>query len=193
MISTSEAGQLRNTTYAILIALAAHQANASAAMASPLTSIWRKNDTPQYRASDPDHPCSASNIELRNSFRGGANGFAFKAGTRTVSIPLGIRVSDWAVNCSRTRAIAWGQDLSKARIGAPPVNKVYVIDLTKRKPINHFTRTRGPYEAAFSRNHKTAIVDHDIVDLTTGKVVDVIYDMNLDLETCPAFPGKQSN
>ncbi|WP_413460269.1 hypothetical protein [Herbaspirillum huttiense] len=57
MISNSEAGQLRNTTYAILIALAAHQANASAAMASPLTSIWRKNDTPQYRASDPDHPC----------------------------------------------------------------------------------------------------------------------------------------
>lgn len=140
----------------------------------------------------PD-PISASNIELRNSFRGGANGFAFEAGKRTVSIPLGIRVSDWAVNCSRTRAIAWGQDLTKARIGAPPVNKIYVIDLKKRKPINHFTRTRGPYEAAFSRNHRTAIVDHDIVDLTTGKVVDVIYDMNLDLETCPSFPGKQSN
>lgn len=137
-------------------------------------------------------PVSATNLELASSFRGGANSFAFEVGKRTVSIRLGIRVSDWAVNCSRTRAIVWGQDLSKARIGAPPVTKVYVIDLKKRKPINHYTRTRGPYEATFNRNHRTAIVDHDIVDLTTGKVVDVIYDMNLDLETCPSFPGKQS-
>ncbi|QJQ01351.1 hypothetical protein C798_14225 [Herbaspirillum rubrisubalbicans Os34] len=140
----------------------------------------------------PD-PISAANLELRSSFRAGENGFAFEVGKHTVSIQLGIRVSDWAVNCSRTRAIAWGQDLSKARIGAPPVSKVYVIDLERRKPINHYTRTRGPYEAAFSRNQKTAIVDEDVVDLRTGKVVDMIYDMNLDLENCPSFPGKQSD
>ncbi|WP_148289017.1 hypothetical protein [Herbaspirillum sp. B65] len=135
----------------------------------------------------------AENPELRRSFRGIANQFVYDVGRRTIKIKLDIPVNHWTVNCHRDRAIIWGQDLSQARIGAPPVTKVYIIDLKRGKPINHYTGTRGPYEAAFSRDQKTAIVDDDVVDLATGKLVDVIDEMKLDVETCPSFPGKQSN
>lgn len=73
------------------------------------------------------------------------------------------------------------------------MTKVYIIVLKRGKPINHYTGTRGPYEVAFSRDQKTAIVDDDVVDLATGKLVDVIDEMKLDVETCPSFPGKQPN
>ncbi|AON53041.1 hypothetical protein [Herbaspirillum seropedicae] len=135
----------------------------------------------------------AESPELLSSFRGIANQFVYEAGKRTIPIKLDIPVNHWAVNCARDRAIIWGQDLSQARIGAPPVTKVYIIDLKRGKPINHYTGTRGPYEAAFSRDQKMAIVGDDVVDLATGKLVNVIDDMKLDVETCPFFPGKQSN
>nr|WP_034334219.1 hypothetical protein [Herbaspirillum sp. B39] len=39
------------------------------------------------------------------------------------------------------------------------------------KPVAHFTRTRGPYEARFSEDQTMAIVDDEVVDLAKGKVV----------------------
>ncbi len=128
----------------------------------------------------------------RSAFRAVGNQFAFEAGRRTVAVQLDIPVNQWTVNCTRTHAIVWGIDQRKLPMGVPPFNKIYVIDLRRGKPVDHFTRTRGPYGARFSKDQTMAIVDDEVVDLAKGKVVGYIYDMKLDDETCPPFPGKQS-
>src|SRR5690606_7674603 len=51
------------------------------------------------------------------SFRASADQFSFERDQRTISIHLDVAVSGWAVNCSRTRAIVWGQDNTVMEMG----------------------------------------------------------------------------
>lgn len=135
----------------------------------------------------------AGNRNLSKSFRATADQFSFDRGRRTINIHLDVIVSGWVVNCSRTRAIVWGQDNNVTEVGAPPVVNVYVIDIEHDKPINHYTVTRGPYEAIFSQDQNLAIVDDYVVDQTSGEVVGMTEDIKLAAEFCPSFSGKQSN
>ncbi|MCP1572772.1 hypothetical protein J2S30_001151 [Herbaspirillum rubrisubalbicans] len=132
--------------------------------------------------------------ELGTSFRGSKTQFSFERNKKTLTLRLNILINGWAVNCARTRAIVWGINRGKEQLGVPPWSKIYIIDLKRAQPMNHFTRTHGTFGASFSMDQKMAIVDDDVVDLATGKVINQIYYMNkLDLETCPSFPGKQSD
>ncbi|WP_156481342.1 hypothetical protein [Herbaspirillum rubrisubalbicans] len=135
---------------------------------------------------------NAANLDFRSSFGGGKNLFSFKQGTRTVKFHLDIYVNGWSINCPRTRAVVWGVDLSPDLLGVPSVSKVYIINLDKRKIINHYTITRGPFGAAFSADHKTVIVDDYVVDQNSGKVLSMTDKVKIVTETCPSFPGKQS-
>ena len=127
------------------------------------------------------------------SFRASADQFSFERDQRTISIHLDVAVSGWAVNCSRTRAIVWGQDNTVMEMGAPPVVKVYLIDIEHDKPINHYTVTRGPYEATFSQDQSQAIVDDYVVDQTSGDVIAMKEDVKVVAEYCPSFSGQRSN
>ncbi|AON53042.1 hypothetical protein [Herbaspirillum seropedicae] len=136
---------------------------------------------------------NAANLDFRSSFGSEKNLFSFKQGARTVRFNLDIYVNGWSINCARTRAVVWGVDLSPDLLGVPPVSKVYIINLDKRKIINHYTITRGPFSAAFSADHKTVIVDDYVVDQDSGEVVNMTYYTKLDVENCPSFPGKTAN
>lgn len=135
--------------------------------------------------------CAGGQDSVR-SFRATSNQFSFDRGQFTINIPLDVSVSGWVVNCSRTRAIAWGQYDKLQEVGAPPVVKVYVIDIEHDEPISHYTVTRGPYEATFSQDQNWAIVDDYVVDQTSGEVIGMTEDVKLTTESCPSFSGKQS-
>ncbi|MGY0651018.1 hypothetical protein ACW7GZ_03970 [Luteimonas sp. A537] len=135
----------------------------------------------------------ADNQNLGRSFRAIADQFSFDRGNRTANIPLDVTVSGWAVSCSRTRAIVWGHDNNLVEMGAPPVVKVYLIDIERDEPINHYTVTRGPYEVTFSRDQSRATVDDYVVDQASGEVIGMTEDINLAAESCPLFSGKQSD
>lgn len=135
----------------------------------------------------------ADNLNLSQSFRATANQFSFDRSQHTINIPLDVSVSGWVVNCSRTRAIVWGQDKNLVEVGAPPVVKVYVINIEHAEPISHYSVTRGPYEATFSQDQTRAIVDDYVVDPMSGEVIGMKEDINLVAESCPSFSGKQSD
>lgn len=135
---------------------------------------------------------ATENLNLRRSFRGVTTQFAFDSGKRTITFHLRILINGWAVNCARTRAIVWGVALRREQLGVPPFSRVYLINLEKRKIINHYTETRGPFGAIFSRDQKMAILDDLVLDLATGREVAEIDRLDVQAETCPSFPGKQS-
>lgn len=135
----------------------------------------------------------AGNQSIDQSFRAASGQFSFNHGQHEINIPLDITVNGWSVNCSRTRAVVWGQAEDLAKIGDPPVVRVYVIDISHAKIINNYTVTRGPYEVTFSKDQKQASVDDYVIDQNSGEVVSMTEDMKLEAESCPLFPGKQSN
>lgn len=136
-------------------------------------------------------PCfraSAVTRELAHSFRPTAAGFTFDRSGRAVTIPIKETISDWRVNCNRTRAVVWGQAEDLAEVGAPPVARVYILNLEKEEVISVYTVTRGPYEVIFSQDLKHASVDDYVIDQASGEIVGMTEDIKLVAESCTASP-----
>lgn len=130
----------------------------------------------------------AGSKELGQSFRPTAAGFTFDRSGRAVTIPIKETISDWRVNCNRTRAVVWGQAEDLAEVGAPPVARVYILNLEKEEVISVYTVTRGPYEVIFSQDLKHASVDDYVIDQASGEIVGMTEDIKLVAESCNASP-----
>lgn len=130
----------------------------------------------------------AGDKELGRSFRATAAGFTFDQGAHSFTIPINTAISDWRVNCSRTRAVAWGRAQDLEKVGAPPVTRIYALNLEKRTIISSFTVTRGPFEVIFDQGQKWASVDDYVIDQNSGEIVGMTEDFKFPGESCATHP-----
>lgn len=130
---------------------------------------------------------------LAQSFHIAEGQFSYSLGQHAFGLPLKPGINKWNVNCDRTRAIVWGRDWSEFKIGDSPFSIIYLIDINLRKIIADFTVARGPYKVLFSQDKNFAMIDEDLIDLSSGSYADTVLYADITPESCPDFPGKQSD
>lgn len=136
--------------------------------------------------------CASKQI-IAQSFQAEKDLFFYNLSQRELKIKPKPTISDWNINCDRTRAVVWGRDWDNLKIGSPPFSIAYLIDINHGKIIAQFTMTRGPYEAIFSQDKKMVSIDEIVIDLSSGNYINSISHTDLTPESCPTFPGKHSN
>ena len=129
----------------------------------------------------------------RQYIKSGEQNFVVKSAGVTRSLRLPIRIVDWRVDCSESRAVVWGAPKSKLRLGDPPYALAYVVDVNRLKILEKYSMTRGPYGAEFSADRKLILVDETLIEFDTGKLVKKFRseDFLFERETCADFSGRQ--
>ncbi|RFP60430.1 MAG: hypothetical protein BJG00_007035 [Limnothrix sp. CACIAM 69d] len=114
-------------------------------------------------------------------------------GDVTRSLKLPIRIVDWRVDCSESRAVVWGAPKSNLRLGDRPYAEAYVVDVNRLKILEIYSMTRGPYDAEFSADRKLILVDEILIEFGTGKLVKNFRseDFLFERESCGDFSGRR--
>jgi hypothetical protein len=121
------------------------------------------------------------------------NIFSVERDGKTRRIKLEITIADWRVDCTKTRAVVWGQTTKKMPLGAPPFASVYVIDLRKMRNLSVHTTTRGPFEVVFNSKQQIILVDEMVIDFKTGRITStsISSDLTISSEECADFRGRR--
>jgi hypothetical protein len=117
--------------------------------------------------------------------------FGITSNIGTNQIKLNITITNWRVNCTKTRAIIWGQTLRKLPVGVPPFVEIYVIDVKRRNILNSYKRTvRVHGDIEFDKANRFIMVDDDFLSYKSGKLTTVELASNFEKEKCENFPGR---
>ena len=103
-------------------------------------------------------------------------------------------VAGFAVNCNRTRLIAWGVP-NTVSSESPQAEKVTVIDLKKGRRIGSISLGRGIFNTSYLKDGISAYIELGYGAAIISKYGRLEYletnaDLNLELEKCPIFTGK---
>lgn len=112
----------------------------------------------------------------------GEQTFQATRGSVTRSIRLPIRLVDWRIDCSETRAVVWGPVTYTLPTGSQPFAKVFIIDVARMSILNSYSVTRGPYDARFAASRKRIAVDDTLLDFDTGGLIHYTSGRELDFE-----------
>ena len=107
---------------------------------------------------------------------------------------LSHNVVGFAVNCNRTRLIAWGVP-NTASSESPQAEKVSVIDLKKGKRIESISLGRGIFSTSYLKDGISAYIELGYGAAVISKYGRLEYlepntDLSTELEKCPIFTGK---
>lgn len=115
------------------------------------------------------------------------------SGSVVRKINFRIKIIDWRIDCSESRAVVWGQARNPTPVGVPPYAKVYTVDLSKVKILSSFSTTRGPHDVEFSLDRKRILIDEVLVDFHSGRFVENYNseDLMFQRERCEDFEGRR--
>lgn len=129
----------------------------------------------------------------RQYIKSGEQTFGIKGNGVTRKLKLPVRIVDWRIDCSESRAVVWGQPKKKLRLGEPPYAVAYVVDINRLKTLGTYSMTRGPYDAEFSADRKRLLIDEILIEFDTGNLVKEFRseDFLFERESCADFPGRR--
>lgn len=138
--------------------------------------------------------CGVLNAEAQDRAfsKGDADVFVIRQGSATHRLKLNVTIAGWKVSCSRSRAVIWGQTRSDLPIGTPPYASVYILDVQLPKVIGELTTTRGPFDVDFTRDNRFIVVDENVIEFATGRVMssELPPGFKVEPESCAEFLGK---
>lgn len=125
--------------------------------------------------------------------RSGEQTFGVKVGDSIRRLKLPIRIVDWRIDCSESRAVIWGLPNKTSRLGAQPYAVAYVVDVNRLKTLGTYSMTRGPYDAEFSADRRWILIDEMLLEFDTGRFVKDFSseDLLFERELCAGFPGRR--
>lgn len=125
--------------------------------------------------------------------KSGEQTFGIKGDGAIRRLKLPIRIVDWRIDCSESRAVIWGQPKKTLPLGAQPYAVAYVVDINRLKILGAYSMTRGPYDAEFSADRRRILIDEILIEFDTGKLVTDFRseDFLFERELCADFPGRR--
>jgi hypothetical protein len=124
--------------------------------------------------------------------KSGSNVFVISEKGNSSRIKLDIAISDWRVDCTKTRAVIWGEVLKKLPDGVMPYTKFYVVNILKKRVLHSYTRNLRVYGVVeFDKNSEIIIVDEDVIDFKSGAVKQIGSVPVFQKENCPDFQGRR--
>lgn len=135
----------------------------------------------------------ATNHGQASGFKASGDEFKYSTQGREVTIRMKPEMTQWAVNCSKSRALVWGGAWDDLNPGDQPYSRVFLLNLTTKKIVTEISVTRGPYEVIFNKEPKLVVVDDIFIDQNSGALIDTRSLATLEAESCDDFPGKNSN
>jgi hypothetical protein len=132
--------------------------------------------------------------EIARFSKSGSSIFVIAEKGNTSKIRLAITITNWQIDCAKTRAVIWGKTLKKLPAGVAPYTKFYVVNILKKRVLNSYTRTLRVHGLVeFDKAGEIIVVDEDVIDFKTGMLKQVELPANSETQTCEDFQGRRSH